>query len=493
MSHYGEQLKKLIKFTDMKMSSVADIAGYDLSYISKWCNKNKLPASRVASEINRNLGKAFAKEIINQGEIENFCTEFSVSVKEEQLEVYIYTILKEAFKKSSAANDNEIKKNTVYNARVLVARYEIREYLTKELPEMIRSSSEPVDILGTFDICEMLRSSKFDFVANPELKSQIRIKTGIDINNLSKEDYINLYTLINTNYYISFDFYDNENFKNQNLIVIKNKVALLCSLDSMGEISLGVIINDPEKVAKIYERTESMFKINHLLITATTSKEMMHTGYRSNFYAYGDFQMFLARGCEFFLPLNMADKLKKIAAEQGFDVYMQEFFKKLLINWEDIFSKEKADFYILKSRIFKYIEDGEIYFTDIHYKMTVEERKEHINHLIELSKKNPKLNFFIIDDEKIPYSIKNIDFSLYNNHNKLFIKNIKQFESDFGPQFYSILNEKIINDITNIFEGIKEKDFVTHYNYKKLEDFMDRYGGMVYRMLSLSELNDLCM
>ena len=38
MSNYGELLKRLIKFTDMKMSAAADIAGYDISYISKWCN-----------------------------------------------------------------------------------------------------------------------------------------------------------------------------------------------------------------------------------------------------------------------------------------------------------------------------------------------------------------------------------------------------------------------------------------------------------------------
>ena len=60
MSDYGEVLKKLIRFTDMKMSAAADIAGYDISYISKWCNKSKLPAARVAGNVNRNLAKAFA-------------------------------------------------------------------------------------------------------------------------------------------------------------------------------------------------------------------------------------------------------------------------------------------------------------------------------------------------------------------------------------------------------------------------------------------------
>ena len=89
MSNYGELLKRLIKFTDMKMSAAADIAGYDISYISKWCNKDKLPAARVAGSVNRALAKAFSDEIISQGELDNFCLEFSVSVKAEQLETYI--------------------------------------------------------------------------------------------------------------------------------------------------------------------------------------------------------------------------------------------------------------------------------------------------------------------------------------------------------------------------------------------------------------------
>ena len=48
MENYGSLLKKLIKFTNVKLSTVADAAGYDVSYISKWCNQSKLPAARVA-------------------------------------------------------------------------------------------------------------------------------------------------------------------------------------------------------------------------------------------------------------------------------------------------------------------------------------------------------------------------------------------------------------------------------------------------------------
>lgn len=493
MGDYGETLKKLIKFSDMKMSAVADIAGYDISYISKWCNKSKLPAARVASSVNRSLAKAFTKEILFQGELESFCLEFSVSLKSEQLENYIYTLLKDSFKSSMILNDSQIKKNVIHHAEVLTTRYEISDYILRELPSILCSSPEPVDVLCTFDICAMLKKSQIDVEPQPEIVSPIKVKIGINTSELTEQDYLPLYGFINHYHYISFDFYDNINFKNQNLIVVKNKVAVLCSIDNNGRLTLAVVITEPEKVKKIYEQTDSLFKINHLLIMATTAKEMMQTGYRSNFYGYGDFQMFLAKGCEFFLPKECTESILRSAREQGFDESMEKFFSRLLATWEEIFRKEKSDFFMLKSTLLKYLEDGELYFTDVMHKMTTDERKAHIDNILKLYTKNESLNFYIIDEEKIPYSTKLVNFSLFNNHKKLFLKNIRRFNSDFGPQFYSILNESLINGITNYIDGLKSSDAVICYPASSLPEFMERYGGMVYRMLSLSELNDFCM
>lgn len=36
MNAYGTLLKKLIRFTNIKLTNLAEIVGYDTSYISKW-------------------------------------------------------------------------------------------------------------------------------------------------------------------------------------------------------------------------------------------------------------------------------------------------------------------------------------------------------------------------------------------------------------------------------------------------------------------------
>ena len=54
---YGEFLKKLIIFTNTKIMVIANETGYDISYISKWCNKGILPTTRTISVIKKNCPK----------------------------------------------------------------------------------------------------------------------------------------------------------------------------------------------------------------------------------------------------------------------------------------------------------------------------------------------------------------------------------------------------------------------------------------------------
>ena len=68
MNAYGTLLKKLIRFTNIKLTNLAEIVGYDTSYISKWCNKGKLPAAKAAPNVNKCLADVFAREIIIQEE-----------------------------------------------------------------------------------------------------------------------------------------------------------------------------------------------------------------------------------------------------------------------------------------------------------------------------------------------------------------------------------------------------------------------------------------
>ena len=108
--------------------------------------------------------------------------------------------------------------------------------------------------------------------------------------------------------------------------------------------------------------------------------------------------------------------------------------------------------------------------------------------MLELCEKNDNINFYVIDDEDATFSSQMIKFSIYNNHNKLFLKNTESFYSPFGPQFYSILSESLISGISEFIDRNKTNELCLHFPASSLQGFMDQYGAMVYRMLSLSEI-----
>lgn len=81
---YGEFLKKLIIFTNTKIMVIANETGYDISYISKWCNKGILPTTRTISVINRKLSKVFANEIVMQDRVEDFFISFSDMIEKKK-------------------------------------------------------------------------------------------------------------------------------------------------------------------------------------------------------------------------------------------------------------------------------------------------------------------------------------------------------------------------------------------------------------------------
>ena len=221
---------------------------------------------------------------------------------------------------------------------------------------------------------------------------------------------------------------------------------------------------------------------------ASTSEELNINGYRSNFYAYDDYQIFLVRGFEYLLPPKTIEKIVAAAYEQGYDSSTEKILRTLFKRWDEISTNGKLDFFVTKSSLLKYLDDGEFYFTDIICRMDTQERKEHIEHITCLAKSNPNINFYVIDDEDSSYPGHSFVFSIFNNYNKLFLKNTKVYSGEPGPQFYTILNEKLIHDISQCYEVIKGLNMCKHFSGEKIEKFISQYGTMIYRLLSLSEI-----
>ena len=60
MNPYAEVLKQLLQYTETKYTTLSQAIDYDMSYISKWVNGARLPASRHADRIHEDMARFFA-------------------------------------------------------------------------------------------------------------------------------------------------------------------------------------------------------------------------------------------------------------------------------------------------------------------------------------------------------------------------------------------------------------------------------------------------
>ena len=271
-----------------------------------------------------------------------------------------------------------------------------------------------------------------------------------------------------------------------NTIIVKDHLAILCALDQYSRIQTATIITDPEKVNQIYIRTLPAFKPTNLLLHATDSDEFYQHGYRTDFYTRDNYQILLTRGFEYLLPIQCWDNIASTARERDGDEFMAQLVGQLQITWEEIFDRSTLDFYLLKSSLLKYMEDGEIIFADIIYNMTPEERKQHIQSVLNITQANPNIHFYILDEELLPNVQHLFNISVFNNLKKMFLKIPSRYEDCVGPRFYSVLSEQLIKETSELMDEIKTASFCNGYDAEALQRFYDRYGSMVNRMIDLS-------
>lgn len=488
MREYGPLLKKLISFSGMKMSAVANLLSYDLSYISKWCNQSKLPAARIAPELNRTLSLEFSREIRARGDEERFRKYFSVSG--EELEDGIFRLLNEAYKESEGKGSGGYSAERAAPARILTQASDIYAFFHTELIELVRGMEEPAEILCTLDLGSFLDTAGSEPLMAHNSASDIRVKIGMDKNAFNSEkgrDLKALYSFLNLYHRVAFDIYDNSLMDNMNTIVVKGKLAILCALDQYNRITTAAVVQDMEKVNQIYLKLLPVFRSSPVLLHHAKAAEFNKGGYRTDFYARENYQILTVRGFEFLLPVECWGPIIQTAMEKqdgGFEARMVE---KMQITWEEIFEKSSMDFFTTKSSLLKYLEDGEIVFLDVVYHMTVPERKLHIQKVLDITKKNPNIHFYVIDDDCLPEMQHLFGASVYSNRRKIFLKNLWSLKEERESQFYCVDSEQMISDTVRFLDKLRDSVYCYPFDAESLQRFVDRYGSIINRMLDLNE------
>lgn len=487
MTEYGILLRKLLDFTGSKLYAVADEVGYDVSYISKWCNKDLLPAPKTAHIVDEALGKYFAMGIQREGREEAFESAFHDAPRNLPLEKQIGALLTAAYEASAVHHRASSAAGGA--VELLTQRHEMLGRV-RDL-RMARQGTEG-EIVCTIDLLTLLESRDLAGLDHLLREGGVHLHAALDVERFRREPEKSVRALCRflSCYRESYiTLYDGAGLERENLVAIRDGSALMTVINRRGELD-ALLVAEGDPGARLYETALGRLKERPVVLCPARSEDMNRNGYRTDFYSRDRFKFYSHYGFEFLLPPSVCDHLAQASSrEQGAGEDRGWEVRRLFITWEEVFQKSQIDFYMLKSSALRYLESGELLFEDIAYRMSPAERLEHLKNVKEQVLSNPGIRFVLIDDDGLlPEDVP--AFSVYLNPKKLFIKSPWAYQSGKGPQFYTVQSDTLQEAVREYLTALETLPRSGVYDHRDVEDIEKRYGGMFYRMLTMQEEQD---
>lgn len=480
MTTYGTLLRQFIDFTGSKLYAVADEVGYDVSYVSKWCNKDLLPAPKTASVVNKALVRYFSTSIRQDKRESDFFAAFPTDVSGLTVEQHLCTLLSKAYESSvrpkTPASSSKLD--------LLTQRHEILRCLRNLATQRLTTGGE---VFCTIDLLTLLESRDFSVLDQLTAEGELHFHTALNMERFQRDPQRNLrvlYDFLNRYPTLFVTLYDGTGLEREGILAAQGGGALMASLNKRNELDALLVLEVGPNATYLCETAKIRLKECPLLLAPAQSEDMNRDGYRTDFYSRDQYQFFCPYGFEFLLPECACESLLKATPQDPPNNSLSKIIRRLFITWEEVFQKSHIDFYLLKSSVLRYLESGELLFADIPYQMSPSERLEHINHVKEQVQNNPGIRFIVLDDDSLPADFC-ANFSVYMNPKKLFLKNPTAYQTGKGPLFYTVLHESLIQASSHYLKDLQSNPICKIYDQKDLTELEHRYGGMLYRMLTL--------
>ena len=207
---------------------------------------------------------------------------------------------------------------------------------------------------------------------------------------------------------------------------------------------------------------------------------MDNTGYRTAFYANNRFFFHLTNGFDFLLPHDVFESIKEISSpEQAVSI------QRLCVTWEEIVNNAEIEFIIPASSLMRYLENGYIYLTDVEYSLTPEERKEHIQTVLDTMQENPHIIMGVLSTLGTDRSYKGENLSFYSNYKTGFMKKNKRYIHNRASPFYLITDHRLHTIVLDYFRSLKESSLFRQYDVTELIPIYERVKPLIERTLCL--------
>lgn len=492
--NYSETLKKLFEFTDVKLAILANALGYDISYISKWCNGSKVPSVKSIYNINKKISEIFAKTIVDEDLTLSFYIEFNLTppsledeINYKIIENEISLLLKRSYQKIS----NNIFDNSEDQIKFLIGSSLIYREFSKSLKKVLLNSlDEDLNIWTSLDIFSYNASYILDILQKSKSTTRritIHLCYSTIENSPSYEFMIKLYNILCKYPDINIEIYNDINFSYKNFILIKNQFFADFSINEDGFIQTITYGKDEKTINTFYDFISNNFKSNDILLELTSSKSISNSNFRTSFYSGDNFYFFCNYGFEFLLPPDIIIDIAEETYKKTNCQYAMFEIKKLQVTWEELFEKANINFFIFKSTLFDYLENGNILYCNTRYNIPMAKRQEHYEQVIETMKKNPNIKFYIIDDFSWDAMKLQKNFSLYFNETQLFLKNNTEPSKGHMPVLSILRNPEFSKFISLSFENITKNKYCYEFDVSSLEKAYNKYGNMFRNIQKLKE------
>lgn len=487
---YASTLKKIINFTQTKFLILAKIVGYDISYISKWCNGTKLPATKHIEQINDELARYFAETIQQDNKKKAFCKAFSIPPETDELSFEINQRLCAAYRAS--LKKNPAGKNKSYHSaiKVITGHHDVSIFIAELLQKELQEINGESDLLIFGEFCALADINFWKYFDSCKTSAtRLTIRAGLDKDKLSSQPkYMkHLYRVLNRLLDYDFLFYDCKALEHTNLIILKDRFVLQYAMRADGIIDMCTYISDELLVQDIYNKFLLNFVTQNMLLTPAKSLGMDEIGFRNTFYSANHFFFFLTNGFEFLLPRTAFDNIIKIAGSEAYPQDMSYHVRRLRVTWEELLEKVDIDFMIPTTSIMRYIETGYIYITDIEYRLTPAERKAHITSILETMKKNPLITMGALQTSAETSEYQGANLSFYSNLSSGFFKKNRQYIHNDASSFYVVSDKQLLNIVQDSFKRLKELDVYHRYTVDEITEKYEIYKSLIERTLNLQE------
>jgi hypothetical protein len=484
---YATALKNLISLTQTKNLVLANITGYDISYISKWCNGIKLPTTKHVQEINEKMGHHFADTIIKEHKQKALYSTLSISPHTADLAFEVTQYLCGAYRVSIKKNPGK-QKEYISPIRVITGYHDISKFLNDLFQKKIADIKHKANLLIFGEFCALSDLGFWKYFESCNLNNKrITIRAGIDLNKLSSDPkYMRrLYRMLNHLLDYDFVFYDSTNLEHTNLIILEDSFVVQYSLQSDGFMDMCTYISDKILVEDIYDRFLLCFTNQTPFISPAKVLGIDEMGFRTAFYSASHFFFFLTNGFDFLLPSDTIDNILRDACASE-NVIRQ--IRHLRILWEELLSTVDVEFMLPTTSIIRYIETGYMFFTDLEYKTTTEERKDHLQNILSMMKNNPRIIMGVLQSslETIDYHESNLSF--YSNFSSAFLKKNRQYITNNASPFYIVSSKQLVTIFQSFFQRLKELPAYHQYTYNDINKKYELYKKFIERTLALHDI-----